>query len=264
MRTIIILFFGLLLSNCSNTRSDSSVSLDHVSIWVDDPKMAKDKLVELGFKAIPDSLSLVHQGQGTSGRFFYFLNTYLEFIFINDSTEFHHNIKKNDGLDFLERSSHISSGYSPFGLGLQMDKYNKDKIPFEVIEYRQDWMENGNSIYAAKNSKLNKDEPSTFVIYPEIQYDQFENMDSLVKIPEAYSIWRSFYKHGNGVEKVSKIRIHLDLNSNPKSKSLEAISDIENIELIQSKENMIDLYFDENKQKKSFDLRPELPLVLHW
>lgn len=252
------------MSNCSQETNKPIFELDHFNIWVQHPQEAKDKLVELGFTAIPDSLSLIHRGQGTTGRYFYFLNTYLEFIYINDSTEFHNNNLRNNELDFLERSKNAINGYSPFSLCLRMNDYNKDNIPFDVIEYYQDWMEDGTRIYSAKNSKLNKKEPSIFVMFPEGEYGPFEKMEDLKSIPEEYAIWREFYKHKNGVEKVTRIEIYSNFTPNSNSKSLKAIKEIDNLELLSGKEYVMEVYFDNNKQNKRIDLRPEIPLILNW
>ncbi|MFK8104321.1 MAG: VOC family protein [Saprospiraceae bacterium] len=256
------LFICLLfvLSGCS--KDAGNLSLDHVNVWVKDPVKAKKKLEDLGFKAVPDSLSQVHTGQGTTGRYFYFLNTYLELIYIYDEAEFKENINTNQSLDFLERSKSPANGYLPFGVALKMNPYDKTKIPFTTVRYHQDWMGKGNSIYAAQNSKLKKEEPSVFVIYPEIEYEHFENIDSLKRIPEEYSIWRTFYQHENGAENVSKVKIYTD-KLDKESSTIKSINAIENVEVITGKEYLMELYFDHQRQKKTYDLRPDLPLIIH-
>lgn len=240
----------------------SDLQLDHFNIWVKNPQKAKKKLVELGFKAIPDSLSMVHKGQGTSGRYFYFLNTYLELIFVHNPKEFDQNNIINKNLDFIERSNFQTNKALPFSIALKVKDYDVEKIPFEKIKYHQDWMGSDGSIYAAKNSKVNLKEPSIFVVYPKIQYDVFETLNDLKKIPEEYALWREFYKHPNGVEKVSKIVItSKDINLN--TKTIIAVNSIENITIQNGDEYLMELYFDNQKQQKTVDLRPELPLIIY-
>jgi len=87
-----IYIFGILiclaLLSCTETKIENKnaevkkslstdLAVDHLNVWVEDPIMAKNKLVDIGFIAVPDSLSMVHKGQGTTGRYFYFLNGYL-------------------------------------------------------------------------------------------------------------------------------------------------------------------------------------------
>lgn len=262
MRLILCILIPLILNGCTIDKEASGLSVDHVNIWLSNPVEAKEKLEQIGFTSIPDSLSQIHKGQGTTGKYFYFLNGYLEFIYVNNEEEFKLNAEKNDELDFLERANNQKNGYSPYSVALKMEKYNQEKIPFETIGYSQEWMGKKNRIYAAKNSKVKKEEPSVFVVYPEIEYENFENIDSLSRIPEEYSIWREFYKHKNGAEKISKIIIHTN-ELNDKSETIETLNQLENVKLIKGEEYLMELYFDDNRQNKFYDMRPELPLKIY-
>jgi len=262
MKLILYMLPIMLLTGCKVDSEESKFTVDHVNIWLKNPRIAKDKLEEIGFQGIPDSLCLIHTGQGTTGRYFYFLNSYLEFIFINDEEEFEDNAEKNKELDFIERVNNHETGFLPFSIALKMENYNKDQIPFEVIPYAQDWMGESNKIYAAKNSKIKKEEPSLFIIYPEIAYDVFENKKELSKIPEEYSIWREFYKHKNGAEKISKIKIHSS-ELDPKSETVKMLKKLKEVELVEGEEYLMELYFDNQKKNEIYDMRPEIPLKIY-
>ena len=82
----------LLFTGCKSNTKNELLEVDHVLIWVKDPGLPKSKIKDLGFTAVPDSLSQIHKGQGTTGRYFNFLNTYLELIYVNDSVEFQNNV----------------------------------------------------------------------------------------------------------------------------------------------------------------------------
>jgi len=263
------LLAGILLIILSSTgcktdiEEESLFKIDHVLVWVEDPGKMKAKIEALGFKGVPDSLSQVHQGQGTSGRYFYFLNGYLELIYVNDLEEFQDNIKANDLLDFAERKNHAENGFSPFGIGLKMKEYAPQTIPFETIKYRQSWMKEGKHIYSAADSKKHKVEPSVFVVYPEIASEEFENEDSLSRIPEEYAIWRSFHKHKNGVKKITKL-IYTLKKSGKNSNTLEALKKMDMIDFKLGEEYFLEIYFDNHRQKKKVDLRPELPIKIYF
>ena len=252
----------IMLIGCAKEPEASNLKMDHVNIWVKNPKEAKEKLEAIGFTAVPDSLSQVHAGQGTTGRYFYFLNGYLELIYKYDDKEFKTNANINNSLDFVERSESPDNGYLPFGVALKMKNYNKEDLPFKTIEYHQEWMGESNRIYAAKNSKTKKEEPSIFVVYPFIEFDVFESMDSLTNIPDAYSIWRTFYKHKNGAEKISLIKIYSN-KLDPESETIKTLSKLKNIEIKEGKEYLMEVFFDHQRQNKTYDLRPELPLKIY-
>lgn len=240
----------------------SDLEVDHLNIWVKNPTKAKEKLVQIGFTAVPDSLSQIHKGQGTAGRYFNFLNGYLELIFVYDQNELEENNNKNKDLDFTARANFEKNGASPFSIGLKIKDYNVEKIPFQTVKYHQDWMEENVNIYSAKNSKTHLKEPLIFVVYPEIESDRFETLADLKNIPDEYALWREFYKHPNGAKKITNIIItstDLDL----KTETIKAVNGIENITVKNGTEHLMELYFDNNVQEKSFDLRPELPLIIH-
>lgn len=262
MRFVLYILVVLMLAECKIAKEESKLEIDHVNIWVKNPRIAKEKLEQIGFTGIPDSLSQIHKGQGTSGRYFNFLNGYLELIFIYDQNEFEINNKLNKHLDFPERANFEDNGASPFSIALKVKDYNVEKIPFEKVRYHQDWMEGDASIYSAKNSKTHLKEPSIFVVYPEIESDIFETIDDLKNIPDEYAIWRAFFKHPNGAKKVTHISItSTDINLN--TETIQAVNGINNLTVKNGPEHLMKLYFDENIQGKSFDLRPELPLKIY-
>lgn len=246
----------------TENKVNADLKIDHLNIWVKNPQKAKKRLVDIGFTALPDSLSQVHEGQGTAGKYFNFLNCYLELIFVNDSSELLANVVKNKDMDFVERAHFEQSGASPISIALRMTNYDPQKIPFEKVGYRQDWMEEGTYIYAAKNSKKHLHEPSIFVVYPEIAVKPFETVEDLKKIPEEDAIWREFFKHANGAQHVT----HIQITSTSKSSTTETIqtvNEVEGLEVKLGSKHLLELYFDNNVQGKTFDLQPELPLIVH-
>lgn len=269
----IILLLTFFLGSCNNKEKannskninpavSNDLQLDHFNIWVKNPAIAKERLAEIGFNPVPDSLSEVHHGQGTTGRFVYFLNGYLELIFVYDPSEMEDNCKKNRELDFMERSNFDTNGASPFGLALKVKDYNIEKIPFQKVRYHQDWMEDEGSIFSAKNSKTNLNEPSIFVVYPQIEYHRFESLSDVRNIPDEYAIWRQFYMHPNGAKRITNMLItstHIDLNT----ETMKALNGMENVTVQNGKQHLMEITLDSNIQGKSFDLRPDLPLLIH-
>ena len=123
-------------------------------------------------------------------------------------------------------------------------------------------MEENVNIYSAKNSKTHLKEPSIFVVYPEIESVVFESLSDLQNTPSEDSFWKDFFRHPNGAKKITKISItstDLDLTT----ATIKAVNRIENVTVKNGTEHLMELYFDHNIQGKSFDLRPELPLIIN-
>ncbi|PQV49392.1 glyoxalase-like protein [Jejuia pallidilutea] len=270
---IIILVLIVGLTSCKDEKHNkrtgktaevisSDLQIDHLNIWVNNHEKTKKRLNGIGFTSVPDSLSQIHKGQGTAGRYFHFLNGYLELIFINNQKEFKENNIKNKALDFIKRANFYKNGASPFSIALKVTDYNVEKIPFETVSYHQDWMAQNMNIHAAKNSKTNLKEPSIFVVYPEIESERFETLSDLKNIPDEYAFARAFYKHPNGAKKITNIVIaspNLDLNT----ATIKAVNSIKNVTVKKGKAHLMELFFDNTIQDKTFDLRPELPLIIH-
>ena len=252
----------LLFTLFSCNKSSEKLEIDHVNIWVENPKEAQAKLVKLGFTIVPDSLSQVHHGQGTAGKYFNFLNGYLELIFVHDSIEFQQNINKNQSLDFSERANHEKNNASPFSIALKMKDYDLGEIPFPKIPYHQDWMEKDRKIYAAITSKTHLKEPSIFVVYPELEAVNFESTVALKDIQSGDDTWKTLFKHSNGTEKITAVKI-TSPNIDMTTETMKTLGNLVTLKVKSGDEHLMELYFDNQAQGKSFDLRPELPLIVH-
>ena len=270
---VIIITIILGISSCKNQKKEdidikkteifsSDLQIDHLNIWVKNPKKAKARLTEIGFSSVPDSLSPIHKGQGTTGRYFHFFNGYLELIFVYDQNELEKNNALNKDLDFIERANFPNNGALPFSIALKIKDYNIEKIPFKKVKYYQDWMEENTAIYAAKNSKMNLKEPSIFVMHPEMESGRFESLTELENFPTEDDSWKTYFKHPNGAQKITKTIItstDLDLTT----ETIKAVNTIKNLKVKNGKEHLMELHFDNDIQGKSFDLRPELPLIIY-
>jgi len=263
----ILLIISLLISFSCNEKkityaSENNLEVDHFNIWVNNPQKAKQKLINAGFTAEPDSLSAIHHGQGTSGRYFRFLNGYLELIFVHNQQEFLQNSKQNPSMDFVERSNFKENGASPFSIALKLKEYKIDNIPFQTIKYQQKWMGSNHAIYASKSSKINLQEPSVFVVYPDIESGTFKSMSDLENFPTENDFWKTFFKHPNGAEKITTISI-TSRNINLNSKAIQTLNHIKEVRVKNGENYLLELFFDNNKQKKTIDLRPELPIIVY-
>ncbi len=268
---ILVLIFSL--SSCKDKKNEkkaieisqvvsSDLNVDHFNIWVINPNKAKKKLTDIGFTSVPDSLSAVHKGQGTAGRYFYFLNNYIELIYVYDQTELEENNKINKDLDFVERANFKKNGASPFSIALKVKDYNVEKIPFKKVQYHQDWMDKNASIYSARNSKTKLKEPSIFVVYPEMESGTFKSMTELENFSSEDESWKEYFKHPNGAKKITDIVI-TSTNLDVKTETIKAVNGIENITIQKGNEHLMELYFDNHIQGKSYDLRPELPIIIN-
>ena len=80
--------------NVSNVidNMDKLFKLDHILIWVEKDAPEIELFKENGFTSI---ISGSHSRQGTSGKYLFFLNFYIELLYISDKAEAFENIYIN-------------------------------------------------------------------------------------------------------------------------------------------------------------------------
>ena len=240
------------------------LELDHFFIWVENPETVKESLTKIGFNILADSISTIHEGQGTAGKYFFFWNCYLELLYVYDKQEIETNKKLNDSLGLFFKPDLISKGASPFGIGLYMKNYQPERIPFRTFKYHQKWMGSDEmNLFVSKTSFELPKEPEVFIVFPEIQTWNFSSIDEIDdKFSEETHFKRDLFNHPNNAKKVTKIVIETTIEE-PFSETMKIVNGIQHIEIKKGRENLMKIYFDNQRQGKSFDLRPKLPLIVY-
>ncbi|WP_422082160.1 VOC family protein [Ulvibacterium sp.] len=236
----------------------TALRLDHFFLWVKDPDAIVKRLESIGFTAIPDSLSTIHQGQGTAGRYFYFLNAYFEFLFVHDREALIANDEEYGFLETQKRVDYENTNASAFGVGLQMENYDPSRIPFGATRFYQTYLPDDSYLYFATSSDQLINEPLTFVVCPELQ-NIVKDSNDLARMSEQM---RGFYEHDNKAKRVSKITITL-AHKGPLSKAMDEVNKMQNVEIVKGKEQLLEIYFDNGTQGKFHDLRPQIPVLIY-
>lgn len=214
------------------------LELDHFFILVEPEAKVADLLTEL---SLEDSYSRVHKGQGTTNRCFKFSNSMMELLWLRDSEEA--NNGPGNGLRFPDRLSNTEA--SPFGLIFNRKSASKKssdlEIPFNGWSYQPDYFPEPNAFHVGNNSEK--------LVEPLCIYIPFmEPVDRVVEIGKFKSI--------------SHLHVHVPVES--LSEELLAASEADGLSVECGSEHLMELTFDQNTCGLSKDLRPGLPLILHW
>ncbi len=189
MRNAIWILFVLCELISAEDNRDMVLALDHVYICAEKDAPEAKLLQDAGLLIAPDTVH--HTGQGTASVFFYFGNSYLELIWLDNSVE----LKAADQ-KLATKFKMASDGGSPFGIGLRRCDPSNDSLPFETTSYYADWMKPGTSIEIVKIDHEN--EPEIFVMPPYMGWDQIieRNPDML-----------SDARHPIGLQALTRIRV---------------------------------------------------------
>ena len=132
------------------------MQVDHVFVMCDVGAPEAEALARLGLREGPPN---THPGQGTACRRFFFLDTYLELVWVHDEAE-----ARSEGVAptrLWERWSGRHAGACPFGIVL---RDGRDAPPWSTWPYRPSYLPPGEAIAF---------EQSTTMSQPEILYASF-------------------------------------------------------------------------------------------
>jgi len=230
-------------------------ALDHILLWVDKDAPEMEFFKENGFTGI---ISGSHSSQGTSGKYLFFLNFYIELLYISDPVEAYANIEKF-GCNYMERSNWRSNHASPFGLALKMETFDKEKVLFDYTEYKAGWMKDDGLLMADHNKNLSA--PLVFVLRPKMEFPCYHSMDEM-RMDHKPEDFKKNHIHENGIETLTSY--HVYLNPEVETSGLVNCLNTGGINILKGDENRIELIFDHGINNKEIDFRPGLPLIIKY
>ena len=263
MRRISVLIFTVLIVGaCSSSRSpmlldqteprptNSSIELDHLYIFAPIDTREEDVVQTLREAGLIVDESRNVFPDGVVGRYIYYDNSYLEVLWLlpDNTTD----------ADTRRTAEWQTTGASPFGVGLRRRKDAPDQLPFPSRAYFAEWMRPGTEMRL-----LTEEEevlaPELFVV------PRYMAWRDAIDTAE----WRSQHEaeaartldHSLGVKLLTGVRLVTLPASYPRS--TEAICGT-GVSIESGDEPLMEITFDNGIQGRSKDLRPVLPLVIHY
>lgn len=243
MARFLVVMTVLISASWSERAVAQSIGVDHVFVFVSPNAPEARKLRDAGFVVMQDTSR--HTGQGTASLSVKFRNAYLELIWVDDPEEF-----QRVGLGMPERRGDPAG--SPFGIGLKRTDREGD-MPFPTDPYTADWMGDSEPIQMATWSGSIA-EPLIFVVPDGMQWDiAYERVPQL----ERYT------RHELEVRNLTELRL-VGPNLAAASPTLAVLADLGVIQVADGFEHTMHLTFDDGEHRGTVDLRPTLPVVLHY
>ena len=211
-----------------------SIVLHHFFILTEPGAAAGDALKDLGLK---ESFSRDHPGQGTTNRRFQLANSMLELLWVRDKEEAKNGPGKK--LNLVERFGQKEA--SPFGLILGCQGDTASKPPFSGWSYQPNYFAPPMAFHVGNNSE---------------------------KLLEPLCIYASFMQPlvtKAGESELNKLScIKITTTANPVSEVLQKVDSVDNICIKSGVTHLMEVFLDDCQTGKSTDLRPRLPLILHY
>jgi len=259
-RVIIFLSFtsSLIFSTSAQERtSNYQLELDHFVFFVTDSSLEKkfeDKFTEA------ELLYTEHNTQGTVGKYFLFYNTYIELLYLKDSSVAIQNQKRFKS-NYTKRWQ--SEDASRFGFGFNLIPFDTTLMDFKFQTYSTvDSPTDEYYIMPDYNQLINF--PFAYISLPDKRYEKFNSLDEVDQKVEAYKRddLKKYLSHRSGIKNLTNVI--LEISSKKTKSNLDLLKTIPNVQVLDKETQRLILVFDNGIQKKEVEFSNEFNLLIRY
>ena len=213
------------------------MEIDHLFIFASSGAPEADVFEAYGFKEGP---ARQHVGQGTANRRFFFGNTYLELLYVDDEPQLHTPITQITRL--AERFDKRNSDISPFGIC-----FKQRNCAIATVDYQPEYLPAGYQLTLVKDNPLT--EPLWFFL----------------QTPEGMALpyQRQAFVPAGELNQLTQVTITIS-QAAQLSAAAKVLIGSSCVNLVADLSPLMELCFDHGRQGQSHDFRPALPLKLYW
>ena len=237
------------------TVAAAELEFDHVWIVVSRDAPERAALERAGLKISPDVNR--HDGQGTASVTAEFFNAYIELMWPDPTVSIAPGAER--GVEkFKNRMNWRTSGWSPLGVALHRVG-PATTLPFPTWSIAPDWMPKGTAIEIL-TARDDTKSPSFFIEPPVLAVDEQKNRKRFENRSNNAS---PASDHPIGVERITAIQIIRPKEYQP----VAAFTYLKKAGIFKSTEGKdwaIEITFDAGRKSQTKDLRPDLPLIIHY
>jgi len=217
--------------------ASSLLRFDHLFILVQPKAPERAALERAGFRVNPTVNK--HEGQGTASVMAEFEDGFIELMWVDPGVSVQPGAER--GVEkFRKRAEWRTSGWSPFGINLVRDK--PGDYPFPTWTISMPWMEPGTSIVVLTARDDTSSPPVS--VHPHATKQKGD-------------------RYPNGVKRITHVRIIAPKSYTPVP-AVTYARDAGAIELATGDAWLAEITFDGGRKHETRDLRPDLPLLIHY
>src|SRR5436309_14346456 len=230
------------------------LKLSHGWIVVRTGARERTALEKAGFRIAPTINR--HDGQGTASVTVELLNGFLELIYPDPTVPVSPALQAG-AEKFRLKSAWRETGYSPIGIVFDRTPATPEKFPFATWRISADWMEKGTFIEMMTPKEMPKAISLSISSHPASTRES-EN-ELLARDP----IKGAMFLHPNGARRLTGLRVVApSANGFPPAASYIAAHGLVKFDV--GKGWLLDVTLDNGKQRKTKNLEPDLPIVIHY
>jgi hypothetical protein len=228
---------------------ESGVALDHVWIMVSPDAPERAALTRAGFQIAPDVSR--HDGQGTASISVELDDAYIELMWPDAKVSVAPGLERA-AEKFRQRMQWRTSGWCPFGIAFRRTSTSNEppQLPFPVWTWTADWMPKG-TVMEMLTPRDDTTSPALF-IEPRALADPAEQAKR-----------GALYHHPNGTHRLTAVQLTSPSSYEPIA-AMKWLQEQTLLKVEKGDQWLMELTLDGGQEKKSKDLRPELPVVLRY
>lgn len=227
--------------------------LTHAWVVVTPGAPERTALERAGFRIAPTFNR--HDGQGTASVTVEFLNGFLELIYPDSTVPVAPGLRAG-AEKFRLKSAWRETGYSPLGLVFDRTPATPAPLPFATWKVSADWMEQGTFIEVMTPKEM----PKAISLSIESHPAASERENELLARD---SVRGAMFRHPNGAQHLTGVRVVAPGPDRlPPAASYIATHGLVTFDL--GHEWLLDVTLDNGRQGVTKDLRPDLPILIHY
>ena len=229
--------------------------VDHVWIMVSPAAPERSALERLGLIVAPGINQ--HTGQGTASVTFELTNAFIELVWVDPAARIAPGLEVG-ARKFVRKAAWRTSGWCPFGIALHRTPAGPDSLPFTSWPLHVEWMPPG-VYYAMLTARADTLSPSVWV-KPRVDTTREPGGSAAVL---ADSVRATAFRQPPGLRRLTRVRL---IHPRP-YRPTEAMRDLAGehvFELGPGDGWLLELTFNQGAARRTRDLRPDLPVVVHY
>lgn len=257
----LLAIFCVIVSPCySQTETEEpKFELDHIVLFINDSYV--EDTLKNGILTFGDKLSTKHLSQGTYGHYFIFYNTFIEFLYLEDST-----IARKNENRFKSKYSQrwkVNNEACPFGFGLTLTPFDTIQTIFPLLKY-QNPDDSKKEYYLMSEFNSSKNQPLIYISTPDKAYVKLDSLSQVAQKFEDYlqEDFRDYLTHPSGIKKLTKMIITFPENA--EGGNIELLQELKNVEIERGEKYALTLIFDNELQGKEVSLNSTFTLNIKY
>lgn len=256
----LILFILLKIpASYSQDASKTNLKFDHIVLFVNNDAL-KDSLDK--FFTPAEKLTTEHRSQGTIGYYYLFYNTFIELLFLADSTKA---LQNTDyfGSDYVSRWAR-DEGNCPIGFGMLMSPWDTSLVNTDFHKYQSNDSPD-DEYYLMSNYNNDLSQPLIYVSMPHRAYKSLKSLEEIDQRPEEIrNDLEKYLTHSSRVKNLSQITYSFS-NENRNRRNTKILKANSKIKIERADSTYLTLVFDNRrKNRKEFKLNEQTKLIINY